>query len=95
MADLPAAQRSVERPLRRLWTCRAEDVLGLHAAMAKDRERIGRVLVAAIHNLFAVGLSLQAAAIQVSDPELSRTLSEAVQELDRTVRELSQDLVYA
>ncbi len=51
-----------------------------------DQERIGRDLHdTVIQHLFATGLSLQAVAMLSQDPEVQQRVSDAVDELDRTI----------
>jgi len=58
-------------------------------ALLDDRERIGRELHdGVIQSLFAVGMSLQSAAMVTSDPDLRRKVEGAVEEIDRTIRDL-------
>jgi signal transduction histidine kinase len=54
-----------------------------------DRERIGRELHdGVIQSLFAVGMGLQGAAMVAVDADLKRRLAGAVDEIDRTIRDL-------
>ena len=58
-------------------------------ALLDDRERIGRELHdGVIQALFAVGMSLQSAAMVTADPDLRRRVEGAVEEIDRTIRDL-------
>lgn len=58
-------------------------------ALAEDRERIARDLHdAVIQDLFAVGLSLQAATIQLADEGLRRRMDDAVDRIDTAIASL-------
>ncbi len=58
-------------------------------SMATDRERIARELHdTVIQRLFATGLSLQSALPRSDDPELRSRISEAIAELDDTIRQV-------
>jgi len=88
-----ASARFAGEPSRRSSHASATDAPEVNVAIANERERIGNVLVAgAIHSLFGIGLNLQAAASQVSEPGLLKALDEAVRDLDRTIKELRRDL---
>lgn len=57
--------------------------------MLEDRERIAKELHdGVIQALFAVGMSLQGTAAMAPDPETSRRLEGAVEEIDRAIRDL-------
>ncbi|HEY3841962.1 MAG TPA: GAF domain-containing protein [Acidimicrobiales bacterium] len=66
----------------------------LHAAMrdrtlTEDRDRIARDLHdSIIQRLFAVGLSLQGTARLIDNPEVANRISDAVNNLDETIRQL-------
>jgi signal transduction histidine kinase len=75
-ARLYAEMQQAQRELRRL------EVLD-------DRERIAKELHdGVIQSLFAVGMGLQGTAAMSHDPELSRRIESAVEEVDRTIRDL-------
>jgi signal transduction histidine kinase len=58
-------------------------------AVLEDRERIATELHdGAIQALFAVGMGLQGSALLAGDPELRGRLQDAVEELDRVIRDL-------
>ena len=58
-------------------------------AVLEDRERIAKELHdGAIQALFAVGMGLQGSALLAGDPELRGRLQDAVEELDRVIRDL-------
>jgi signal transduction histidine kinase len=58
-------------------------------AVLEDRERIAKELHdGAIQALFAVGMGLQGSALLAGDPELRDRLQNAVEELDRVIRDL-------
>src|SRR6266545_2831515 len=58
-------------------------------AVLEDRERIAKELHdGAIQALFAVGMGLQGSAMLAGDEELRRRIENAVEELDRVVRDL-------
>ena len=58
-------------------------------AVLEDRERIAKELHdGVIQSLFAVGMGLQATATLSHDPELERRIDNAVQEMDRVIRDL-------
>ncbi len=58
-------------------------------ALVTDRERIARDLHDhVIQRLFAVGMTLQAAANSVSDPQALKRLENSVEELDATIRDV-------
>jgi signal transduction histidine kinase len=58
-------------------------------ALAEDRERIARDLHdAVIQDLFAVGLSLQAATAQLEDPSLRQRMDDAVDRIDTAISSL-------
>jgi signal transduction histidine kinase len=58
-------------------------------AVLEDRERIAKELHdGAIQALFAVGMGLQGSALLAGDPELRSRLQDAVEELDRVIRDL-------
>jgi signal transduction histidine kinase len=58
-------------------------------ALADDRERIARDLHdAVIQDLFAVGLSLQAATVQLEDPSLRQRMDDAVDRIDTAIASL-------
>jgi signal transduction histidine kinase len=58
-------------------------------AVLEDRERIAKELHdGAIQALFAVGLGLQGSVLLAGDPELRGRLQDAVEELDRVIRDL-------
>jgi len=58
-------------------------------AVLEDRERIAKELHdGVIQSLFAVGMGLQATATISHDPELERRIENAVQEMDRVIRDL-------
>ncbi|HKQ00575.1 MAG TPA: GAF domain-containing sensor histidine kinase [Actinomycetes bacterium] len=58
-------------------------------AVLEDRERIAKELHdGAIQALFAVGMNLQGSALLASDSELRDRLQNAVEELDRVIRDL-------
>jgi signal transduction histidine kinase len=58
-------------------------------ALVEDRERIAKELHdGVIQSLFAVGLGLQGTAALAGDPDLSRRVEGAVEELDRVIRDL-------
>jgi signal transduction histidine kinase len=58
-------------------------------AVLEDRERIATELHdGAIQSLFAVGMGLQGSALLAGDPELRDRLQNAVEELDRVIRDL-------
>ena len=58
-------------------------------AVLEDRERIAKELHdGVIQSLFAVGMGLQATATLSHDPELERRIENAVQEMDRVIRDL-------
>jgi signal transduction histidine kinase len=55
----------------------------------EERERIAKELHdGVIQSLFAVGMSLQAAATVTRDPDLERRVSDAVSEIDHAIRDL-------
>jgi signal transduction histidine kinase len=75
-ARLYAEMQHAQRELRRL------EVL-------EDRERIAKELHdGVIQSLFAVGMGLQGTAAMSGDPELSRRIEYAVEEVDRAIRDL-------
>ena len=75
-ARLYAEMQHAQRELRRL------EVLD-------DRERIAKELHdGVIQSLFAVGMGLQGTAAMSHDPELSRRIENAVEEVDRAIRDL-------
>ncbi|HSL10259.1 MAG TPA: GAF domain-containing sensor histidine kinase [Actinomycetota bacterium] len=75
-ARLYAEMQHAQRELRRL------EVL-------EDRERIAKELHdGVIQSLFAVGMGLQGTAAMAKDPELSRRIEHAVEEVDRAIRDL-------
>jgi signal transduction histidine kinase len=58
-------------------------------AVLEDRERIAKELHdGVIQSLFAVGMGLQAAESATHDPEITRRLTAAVEDIDRVVRDL-------
>jgi signal transduction histidine kinase len=58
-------------------------------AVLEDRERIAKELHdGAIQALFAVGMGLQGSALLAGDTELRRRIDNAVEELDRVIRDL-------
>jgi signal transduction histidine kinase len=58
-------------------------------AVLEDRERIAKELHdGAIQSLFAVGMGLQGSALLASDSELRDRIQNAVEELDRVIRDL-------
>jgi GAF domain-containing protein len=58
-------------------------------ALLEDRDRIGRDLHdLVIQRLFAIGLSLQGATRLTDEPDVTRRLSTAVDDLDATIREI-------
>ena len=58
-------------------------------ALLEDRERIAKELHdGAIQSLFAVGMGLQGSALLASDGELRARIQNAVEELDRVIRDL-------
>ncbi len=58
-------------------------------AVAEDRERIGREIHdGAIQALFAVGMSLQGAAVTTTDSDVQRRLEAAVEQIDSVIRDL-------
>jgi PAS domain S-box-containing protein len=58
-------------------------------ALVADRERIARDLHDhVIQRLFAVGMSLQAAANSIGDPRVLERIEESVEELDATIRDV-------
>jgi signal transduction histidine kinase len=62
-------------------------------AVLVDRDRIGRDLHdVVIQRLFAVGLSLEAAAGLVPDSELARRVAGAVDDLDTTIRDIRRTI---
>jgi signal transduction histidine kinase len=75
-ARLYAEMQHAQRELRRL------EVL-------EDRERIAKELHdGVIQSLFAVGMGLQGTAAMSGDPDLSRRIENAVEEVDRAIRDL-------
>jgi signal transduction histidine kinase len=72
----------------------AIDIARLHArvrdvTLIEDRERIAMDLHdTVIQQLFATGLSLQSAAPLIHDPEAARRIQIAVDDLDRTIRQI-------
>jgi PAS domain S-box-containing protein len=78
-----AQQAGLGMEVARAQLERAEFVL------VADRERIARDLHDhVIQRLFAVGMSLQAAANSVTDPSVSARIEESVEELDATIRDV-------
>jgi signal transduction histidine kinase len=62
-------------------------------AVFEDRDRIGRDLHdLVIQRLFAVGLSLQGAGRRVVDPEVGARLSQAVDDLDDTIKDIRRTI---
>jgi signal transduction histidine kinase len=62
-------------------------------AVFEDRDRIGRDLHdLVIQRLFAVGLSLQGAVRRSADPELAGKLSQAVDDLDDTIKDIRRTI---
>lgn len=62
-------------------------------ALLEDRDRIGRDLHdLVIQRLFAIGLSLQGAARLTDEPDVTRRLSTAVDDLDATIREIRRSI---
>ncbi len=62
-------------------------------AVFEDRDRIGRDLHdLVIQRLFAVGLSLQGAGRRVADPEVGARLSQAVDDLDDTIKDIRRTI---
>ena len=62
-------------------------------AVFEDRDRIGRDLHdLVIQRLFAVGLSLQGAGRRVADPEVTTRLSQAVDDLDDTIKDIRRTI---
>jgi PAS domain S-box-containing protein len=58
-------------------------------AVAEDRERIGREIHdGAIQALFAVGMSLQGAAVTTTDKDVQQRLEAAVEQIDSVIRDL-------
>jgi signal transduction histidine kinase len=57
--------------------------------LLEDRERIAKELHdGVIQSLFAVGMGLQGAAAMASDSELARRIENAVEDIDRSIRDL-------
>ena len=62
-------------------------------AVFEDRDRIGRDLHdLVIQRLFAVGLSLEGAGRRVTDPDVSARLSQAVDDLDDTIKDIRRTI---
>ena len=62
-------------------------------AVFEDRDRIGRDLHdLVIQRLFAVGLSLQGAGRRVTDPDVVARLSQAVDDLDDTIKDIRRTI---
>ena len=62
-------------------------------AVFEDRDRIGRDLHdLVIQRLFAVGLSLQGTALLVDQPEVTTRVSQAVSDLDATIKDLRRSI---
>ncbi len=62
-------------------------------AVFEDRERIGRDLHdLVIQRLFAVGLSLQGAGRRIADPDVGARLSQAVDDLDDTLKDIRRTI---
>ena len=62
-------------------------------AVFEDRDRIGRDLHdLVIQRLFAVGLSLQGAGRRIADPEVGERLSQAVDDLDGTIKDIRRTI---
>ena len=62
-------------------------------ALLEDRDRIARDMHDhVIQRLFATGLSLQSASRRVRDPEISRRLEDAVDELDIAIKDIRETI---
>jgi signal transduction histidine kinase len=62
-------------------------------AVFEDRDRIGRDLHdLVIQRLFAVGLSLEGAGRRVTDPDVTARLSQAVDDLDDTIKDIRRTI---
>ena len=71
---------------------RAEEALR-RLSLVEDRERIAKELHdGVIQSLFAVGMSLSATAAANGDPETSRRIEGAVEELDRVIHEVRSSI---
>jgi signal transduction histidine kinase len=67
---------------------RAEEELR-RLEILEDRERIAKELHdGVVQSLFAVGMGLQGASAMSRDPEIDRRLAAAVEDIDRTIRDL-------
>jgi len=62
-------------------------------ALFEDRDRIGRDLHdLVIQRLFAIGLSLQSVSRLVADPQVTKRLQVAVEDLDATIRDIRRSI---